>query len=241
MRNNLRLLVLTVPGFLAIHGLASQRLRADDAPAKKPAGDAVRVACVGDSITFGAGIPDREHNSYPAQLQKLLGEGYQVRNFGVSGATLLKNGDKPYWKEKAFDEAKEFKPNVVIIKLGTNDSKPQNWSHKDEFLADAKDLIAAFADLESKPTIYVCRPVPAFPGNFGIRDQVIHEELIPLLDEAAKARNAKVIDLYKALSDHAKLFPDKVHPNAEGAKLMAETIAMTLVEKKEPATAAPAK
>src|SRR4051794_25700025 len=238
MRSKLAVFTVAAFSFLAFNCLATQRLRADDAPAKKAVGDVVRVACVGDSITYGAVIADREHNSYPAQLQKLLGDGYQVRNFGVSGATLLKNGDKPYWKEKAFDEAKEFKPKVVIIKLGTNDSKPQNWSHKDEFLADAKDLIAAFAALESKPTIYVCRPVPAFPGNFGISDQVIHEEVIPLLDEAAKAKDAKVIDLYKALSEHAKLFPDKVHPDAEGAKLMAEAIAMTLVEKKE---AAPAK
>ena len=238
MRSKLTLIVMTVAGCLALGGFGARWLRADDAPAKKPGGDAVRIACVGDSITYGAGIPDREHNSYPAQLQKLLGDGYAVRNFGVSGATLLKNGDKPYGKEKAFEEAREFNPNVVIIKLGTNDSKPQNWKHKDEFLADAKDLIAAFQALDSKPKVYVCRPVPAFPGNVGIRDQVIHEEIIPLLDEAAKAKDAKEIDLYKALSDHAKLFPDKVHPNAEGAKLMAERIAMNLVEKKE---AAPAK
>lgn len=238
MRSKLTLIVMAVAGCLAFSGFGARWLRADDAPAKKAGGDTVRVACVGDSITYGAGIPDREHNSYPAQLQKLLGDGYAVRNFGVSGATLLKNGDKPYWKEKAFDEAREFNPNIVIIKLGTNDSKPQNWRHKDEFLADARDLIAAFQSLDSKPKVYVCRPVPAFPGNFGIRDQVIHEEVIPLLDEAAKTKDAKEIDLYKALSDHANLFPDKVHPNAEGAKLMAETIAMDLVEKKE---AAPAK
>lgn len=235
MRKTLTVFVITVAAFLAT---GPGWLLADESPAKVPGGDAVRVACVGDSITYGSGLPDREHNAYPAQLQKLLGDGYQVRNFGVSGATLLKNGDKPYWREKDFDQAKGFKPNIVIIKLGTNDSKPQNWRHKDEFLADAKDLIAAFQALDSKPKIYLCRPVPAFPGNFGIRDQVIHEEIIPLLDEAAKAKDAKVIDLYKALSDHAKLFPDKVHPNAEGAKLMAETIAMTLVEKKE---AVPAK
>ena len=234
MRKTLPVIVMAIAAFLVI---GPNWLRADEAPAKKPAGDTVRVACVGDSITYGSGLPAREHNAYPAQLQKLLGDGYEVRNFGVSGATLLKNGDKPYWKEKDFDQAKEFKPNLVIIKLGTNDSKPQNWRHKDEFLADARDLIAAFQALDSKPKVYVCRPVPAFPGNFGIRDQVIHEEIIPLLDEAAKAKDARVIDLYKALSDQAKLFPDKVHPNVEGAKLMAETIAMTLVEKKEPATA----
>src|SRR4051812_7771397 len=107
-------------GFLVLSGLVSS-IRADEKPDGK-----IKVACVGDSITFGAGIKDRDKNSYPAQLQGLLGSGYEVKNFGVSGATLLKEGDKPYWKEKAFEAAKKFEPNIVIIKLGTNDSKPQN-------------------------------------------------------------------------------------------------------------------
>src|SRR4051794_12474851 len=144
----------------------------------------LRVACVGDSITFGSGIADRAHNSYPAQLARLLGDRYDVRNFGVSGATLLKNGDKPYWKEKAFQEAKDFQPDLVVIKLGTNDSKPQNWKHKDEFVADARDLVREFSGLPSHPRVFVCRPVPAYPGNWGIRDEVIRNEVIPLLDEA---------------------------------------------------------
>ena len=100
--------------------------------------DVIRVACVGDSITFGAGVGDREKNSYPAVLGRLLGEKWQVKNFGVSGATMLNKGDKPYTKQKAFAAALEFKPNVVLIKLGTNDSKPQNWKFKADFAADAK-------------------------------------------------------------------------------------------------------
>ena len=191
----------------------------------------IRVACVGDSITFGAGVKDRAKNSYPAQLQALLGERYDVRNFGNSGSTLLKNGDKPYWKQKEFEAAKALNPNVVIIKLGTNDSKPQNWKHKDEFAADAKALVETFKGLEAKPKVYVCRPVPAFPGNFGIRDEVIKGEVIPLLDQVAKETGAEVIDLYAALSDKKELFPDKVHPNADGATVMAKTIHKALTGK----------
>src|SRR4051794_38047211 len=196
MRSKLAVFTVAAFSFLAFNCLATQRLRADDAPAKKAVGDVVRVACVGDSITYGAVIADREHNAYPAQLAKLLGDRYEVRNFGVSGATLLKNGDKPYWKERAFEQAKDFQPDLVVIKLGTNDSKPQNWKHKDEFLADAKDLIAQFSGGPSHPKVFVCRPVPAYPGNWGIRDEVIRDEVIPRLDEAAKATQAEVIDLY---------------------------------------------
>src|SRR3712207_5545352 len=82
-----------------------------------------RVACVGDSITYGAGVSGREKNSYPAVLGQWLGTKWDVRNFGVSGATLLKKGNRPYWKQQKFADALQFKPDVVIIKLGTNDSK----------------------------------------------------------------------------------------------------------------------
>src|ERR1041384_7347597 len=98
--------------------------------------DVTRVACVGDSITFGSGVVGRESNSYPAVLQHFLGNKFEVRNFGVSGATLLKKGDKPYWKEHAFTNATAFKPNIVVIKLGTNDSKPQNRKNIVEFAGD---------------------------------------------------------------------------------------------------------
>jgi lysophospholipase L1-like esterase len=204
--------------------------RAQDVPVLK-----TRVACVGDSITFGAGIKDRAHNSYPAQLQQMLGDRYDVRNFGVSGRTMLKHGDYPYWKEKAFADAREFAPNIVVIMLGTNDTKPQNWKFKDEFAADAKALVQEFQGLASKPKVYLCRPVPVFPpGAFNIRADVLKDGVIPAVDQVAKETGAQVIDLYAALDGHADLFPDKVHPNAEGAKLMAEAVAKA-VAAKEPA------
>lgn len=187
-----------------------------------------RLACVGDSITFGAAIKDRAKNCYPAQLGRMLGEGWDVRNFGVNGATLLKKGDKPYWKQRAFGQAHAFEPEIVIIKLGTNDSKPQNWKHKDDYVADYVDLIESFRKLKSKPRVFICYPVPAYPGRWGITDKVMKEEVMPRLDEVAKKSGCKVIDLYSALSDKKEMFPDLVHPNAKGATLIAEAVSSAI-------------
>lgn len=196
------------------------------APAVKP--EPVKVACVGDSITFGAGIRDRNKNSYPSQLARMLGDRWVVKNYGVNAATLLKKGDKPYWKLSQYKAALAFQPNVVVIKLGTNDSKPKNWKHKAEYVADYVELVKSFQKLESKPTVWICYPVPAYPGRWGITDKVMKEEVMPLIDEVAKKAKVKIIDLYAALSDKKELFPDAVHPNAAGATLMAKAIAATI-------------
>ncbi|MEC9123352.1 MAG: GDSL-type esterase/lipase family protein [Verrucomicrobiota bacterium] len=192
-----------------------------------------RVACVGDSITFGAAIKDRAKNCYPAQLGRILGEGWDVANFGVNGATLLKKGDKPYWKQRAFGQAHAFEPDVVIIKLGTNDSKPRNWKHRDDYVSDYLSLIEGFRKLESKPEVFICYPAPAYPGRWGITDKVMKEEVMPRLDEVSKKSGCKVIDLYAALSGKKEMFPDLVHPNAEGATVMAKIVAATIIGKRK--------
>ena len=186
--------------------------------------ETIRVACVGNSVTYGAKIPIREKNSYPAQLGELLGERWDVRNFGVTGATLLKKGDMPYWKEPAFYFAQKFEPHVVIIMLGTNDTKPQNWKHSKAFVDDYVEMIHRFAELESRPRIWISYPVPAYPGRSGIRDSIINPEVLAKIDQIAAKTGRPVIDLYEALSDKPELFPDRIHPNAAGARLMAETI-----------------
>ncbi|MFW6162207.1 MAG: family 16 glycoside hydrolase [Planctomycetota bacterium] len=188
----------------------------------------VRVACVGDSITFGAGIQNRKKNSYPAQLGRRLGEGYEARNFGVNGATLLKKGDKPYWQQKAFRQATQWQPDIVLIKLGTNDSKPQNWRHKGEFADDLRAMVEHFAALPSKPTVWLCLPVPVYATRWGINEQTVKGEIIPIIEKVAEEKGLPTIDLYAALSGHPDLFPDKIHPNAQGAALMATTIAGAL-------------
>jgi len=188
----------------------------------------IKVACVGDSITFGAAIQDRDNNSYPAQLGKLLGEGWDVRNFGVNGHTLLKKGDHPYVNSGQYKAALAFQPDVVIIKLGTNDSKPQNWRHKNAFIGDYLRMIDSFRKQESQPVVWICKAVPVFPEQWGIKDSVVREEINPRVEYIARKAGAPVIDLYTPLTGDAALFPDKVHPNAAGAAKMAQIIAAQL-------------
>lgn len=197
-----------------------------DAPATQPATQAARlkVACLGDSITYGAKIDDRQAFSYPAQLQQLLGDRYDVQNFGIGGVTLLKKGNRPYWEQRRLSAAADFQPDIVVIMLGTNDSKPMNWSHKDDFAANYKELIQRFADLPTHPKIWLCHPVPAFKGDHDIRDEVIRTEIIPLVDAVAKEMNLKTIDCYTPLVGKQQFFPDTIHPNADGARVIAQTV-----------------
>jgi lysophospholipase L1-like esterase len=182
----------------------------------------IRVACIGDSITEGAGIESGK--KYPDQLQTLLGSGYAVKNFGVSGRTLLKKGDYPYWNEKAYQDALTWNPQIVVIKLGTNDSKPQNWKYSSEFESDYRALIQSFKSLAAKPVIYLCTPLPVFKDRWGIRESVVRDELVPKLKNIAAAEGLKVIDLYTAMGGEGALLPDGVHPDAAGATVMAHEV-----------------
>ncbi|UCF17912.1 MAG: SGNH/GDSL hydrolase family protein [Phycisphaerales bacterium] len=193
--------------------------------------ETIRVACVGDSITFSSGIKFRTRDNYPAQLGRMLGKKWQVRNFGVSGATLLKNGDKPYWEQQALGDALAYNPHVVIIKLGTNDTKPQNWKFKDEFILDYADMIKQFRNLPAKPRIWICNPVPAYPERWGISDARIRNEVIPLVGKVGRKLVVPVIDLYEPLSEKPGLFPDLIHPNAEGAYHIAKEVYAALTGK----------
>jgi acyl-CoA thioesterase-1 len=192
----------------------------------------VKIACVGDSITQGVGA--KGDQSYPAQLAALLGDRFVVRNFGNSGSTLLQNGDKPYQKQTQYAQMLEMKADAYVIKLGTNDSKPHNWVKKDQFKPSASALIDAIREANPKAVIFLCLPVPAFPANFGITDEVIRTEVIPLLKEVAAEKQTKTIDLYAVLEGKKEMVPDKVHPNAEGYKLISAAVHKALVEQFKP-------
>lgn len=195
--------------------------------------ETIRIACVGNSITYGYELKDREHNSYPAKLEKLLGNDYEVRNYGISARTLLKKGDLPYTNEQIFQDALDFNPHVVIIMLGTNDTKPHNWVHKEEFKTDYKSLVTAFDTLETKPKVVICQLVPAFPDRWGISDSTIVNEVNPLVVEIGKDLKVPVVNMYKPFKNKANLFPDRIHPNIQGADLMARIIYENLMFKKK--------
>jgi len=182
----------------------------------------IKVACVGNSITFGYGLKPGE--SYPTILQQLLGDKYEVSNYGLNARTLLRKGDKPYWNEAKYKEVLALNPDIVIIKLGTNDSKPQNWQYKADFVKDYEDFIESFKHLPSHPKIYVCYPFPIFPNKFNIRDSIVSNEMLPDLKIIIKNTKVKTIDLYHAFAGRSELVFDGVHPTKEGAVLLAKKI-----------------
>ncbi|SFO18597.1 Lysophospholipase L1 [Algoriphagus ornithinivorans] len=187
----------------------------------------IKIACVGNSITQGPGRDNPD--SYPLQMQALLGETYLVKNFGVSGRTLLRKGDFPYWNEPQFQEVKDFAPDILVIMLGTNDSKPQNWAHKADFRKDYLDMIAEFRQhMPVDGKVYVIMPVPVTKDNFGITANVMNNEQRMMIMDIAQSSASELIDLYTPLMDKAELLPDGVHPNKEGLGIMAQVVARAI-------------
>lgn len=191
----------------------------------------VRVACIGASTTYGANIPNIPLNSFPAQLGRMLGPGWEVRNFGVNSTGILKKGDFPYWNTNAFKAAQQFLPDVVIFNIGVNDVKPQNWKYKSDFFSDYKEMIRIFRDLPSHPRLYLCKEIPVYQDHWGIRASVVNKELDPMMQKLAREEKLPIIDLHAALQGHPELFTDGIHPDAQGAGLMAVTIAHALTGK----------
>ncbi|MFR7643148.1 GDSL-type esterase/lipase family protein [Eubacterium sp.] len=175
----------------------------------------IKVACVGDSITEG--VCASSGMSYPSQLKILLGNAFEVKNFGVSGRTLLKKGDYPYWNESAYIASKNYLPDVVIIMLGTNDSKERNWAYKSEFKSNYIELINQYKNLSSNPKVYVGTSPMVVKDSLGIRKSVVDNEILPLEKEIAKETGCEIIDINALTQGHDDWFaPDCVHPNDTG-------------------------
>lgn len=191
----------------------------------------IKVACVGNSITFGSGIQNRDQDSYPSILGQLLGTGYEVKNFGIGGRTALNKGDLPYMKEQIYKDALAYLPNIVVIKLGTNDSKPQNWIHKDEYKHDLRSMVTEFQQLPSQPQIYLCYPAKAYSITWGINDSIIVNDIIPFITEIAEECHTKVINLHTSTSNMEENFPDKIHPNEAGARILAREVYYSITRK----------
>lgn len=183
----------------------------------------IRVACVGDSITFGDQVKQRTENCYPAVLGRALGDKYDVRNFGACGASASKSAWHNYWKLKEFRASLEFKPNIVVIMFGTNDTNPKNWQRTQNTITKAfNELIDTYSALETKPKIYLCLPVECFGSKYA--DEACLKMVRKEIRAVAKERGIEIINMYAALKGKKELFPDNLHPNAEGARIMAEKV-----------------
>lgn len=192
----------------------------------------VKIACVGNSITEGFTLAHPETESYPAVLQRMLGDGYEVGNFGLTAHTLMMKGNLPYMSKDRFKEALAFQPDIVTIKLGTNDTKPVNWQYKADFKHDLNTLIDAFEALPSHPKIYLCLPIPGNRQDWGINDSITTYGVIPRIREVAQERHLPVIDLNTLMRPYyPQAYTDSVHPNKYGAIVLAEGIYRALTGK----------
>ena len=205
----------------------------------------IRVACLGDSITAGARV-DARTQSYPARLQELLGDNFEVRNFGIGGATLIKTGRPNIWRN--LDAVRKFQPHIAIISLGTNDTvggRRKNWEQIERFDDDFTELIGALADLPTKPHIVVCTPtamVLKTPGLSEERLADLTERKTRLQELCTRIRklatnhadqNVSLLELNAVLQDHPELLTksDGVHPNAEGYLAIAKAVPRTFARR----------
>ena len=193
--------------------------------------NAKRIVCVGASITEGARTTDPKVDSYPAQLGKLLGKGYEVINCGVAGSTMLRKGNYPYWNTDAYQKALESKPDIVFIDLGGNDAKAINRPYYDEIQQDARGMIRSFKELSSKPRVILLLPTAFFEKDtMQIWDPVSKNGVAPKLKKAAYEENIEVLDMHPLLIDRPDLIPDGIHPEDEGSAIIARRLYEQVVQ-----------
>lgn len=226
-----------IPVALTAAALAAAKIRELTVPTKeKPHSDAPIIVALGDSITFGAGVVrTRTSDSWEVKLEKLLGGSYQVLNYGISGATLQNEGDSPYWNmaEKALqgypEAALALNPEIVILMLGTNDSKPYNWN-RERYEAQLDQRVKEIKSAPGvKRLILMCPPFacPAEGSDvvaFDILNETIRDEIVPTVKNCAAENQVECIDLYALTDGHSEYFMDGVHPNSFGNRVIAAEI-----------------
>ena len=198
-----------------------------DARRKPKVEPKIKVSCVGNSITYGMRLDDRERESYPAQLQALLGDRYEVGNFGKSGATLLRHGHRPYFDQEEFRQAMDFAGDIVVIHLGINDTDPRNWPHfRDEFVEDYLALIDSLRSVNPQARFLIARmtPIGSHHARFISGTKTWHGQIQKEIETVADVAGAELIDFYEPLYRYPWMFPDAVHPDAEGAGILAKTV-----------------
>ena len=198
-----------------------------DARRKPKVEPKIKVSCVGNSITYGMRLEDRERESYPVRLQEMLGDRYEVGNFGKSGATLLRHGHRPYFDQEEFRQAMEFAGDIVVIHLGVNDTDPRNWPHfQDEFVGDYLALIDSLRSVNPKARFLIARmtPIGSNHTRFISGTKTWHGQIQEAIETVAEASGAELIDFYEPLYPYPWMFPDAVHPDAEGAGILAKTV-----------------
>lgn len=182
--------------------------------------DECRILCFGDSITEGIGACPMDSMSYPAQLQRMLGKGYRVLNMGVSGITLQKEGDYPYCKDLRYEQSFSCRPDVVILMIGTNDSKVQNRD-RERFHAELRAVTARFLALNSHLRVIIASCCAAFSDIDTINDEFLRVDLRSAQRDVAAGFGLRFADVYEYTKNHPEWFCDSIHPANAGYEQIA--------------------
>lgn len=193
----------------------------------------IKVATIGDSITYGAGAASAEMGldpqlTYPSQLADMLGSEVDLRNFGIAGRRLLDGADC-FENEPEYQASLDFKPDVVFIMLGTNDIKSAYWvpdsaDQQQRYKQAYEELIAAYRQANPDVKIFVMTSPYLYTTVPEMDGAVLAEEVIPLQRQVAKEQGCYLIDVFAATTGMPELFPDSIHPNAEGYELIAQLV-----------------
>ena len=218
-------ITLTVILFAACGASNPQKASSSKAAAQNS--DAIVVAMVGDSITYSGG--NSNSAGVVPQLQAMLGSKFEVLNFGVNGATALKVSNKPYWTQPEYQQALASSPDAVVIMLGTNDSKTENWKGgNNEFQTDYLELIDSLQSLPSKPKVWLGLNLPAYSDAWTINGEVIENEIHPLVKDVAYMASVTLVDYHALFENREDLMGDGIHPNYQGNKVMAQKLSEIL-------------
>jgi len=193
----------------------------------------VKIAFIGNSITYGLGIWNRKVNSFPGIIQVSLKNECVIGNFGVCSSTLLKNGYRSYRFTKKYKKALLFNADIIFIKLGTNDGNPSNWKYKDSFVTDYQEFIDSLKKSPKHPRIILLSPVSYFKTKYTGKPALVRDTICPMIKEIAKNNNLEYIDLQTPTATYSKYFWDGVHPNKKGANLIASVILSYLKNNKQ--------
>jgi|GEM_PF-1251677 len=206
-----------------------------------------KVSCVGNSITYGYGLTNPSTQSYPAQMQALLGAtAWSVGNFGVSARTMLKKGDLPYWNEQSFTNSKTYLPDFVMIELGTNDAKTWNWNNRgNEFVSNYKEMIQIFRNLSSKPDVWIGLIPPGEHVSWAIYQNIVRDSVNSRIKQVALESGAGLIDIFDAFEGNSSKWysptyfqSDSIHPTTAGAAIIAQKVRDMLLMSKPVVTVA---
>lgn len=226
-------LIVDLIAFSVLYNFGFSGLRKNPVPSEEQ----IKVACVGDSITYGHGIKNWSKNNYPVQLGNILGSSYCVGNFGVNGSTAQDSGDKPYREQKIYSESIDFDADVIVIMLGSNDSKAENWTGVKTFKEQYSSLVKSYIENNKTAKIILCSPAQPFyvdgasegAVKFDINPEVF-SEICNAVEEIANENNCTYIDINSLTGKNSQWFlKDGVHPDVDGAYEIAKYISNYII------------